>query len=80
VAAVSALVFLKAVMWAGERNSYAPPVSRAELGSARVGATLGRPINAAELFFFFFLRGFFFFFGFLVLLFLFWFFSFFSFL
>jgi hypothetical protein len=36
------------------RNSYAPPVSGAELGSARVGATLGRPVNAAELVFFFF--------------------------
>jgi hypothetical protein len=42
------------MMRAGERNSYAPPVNGAELGSARVGATLGRPVNAAELVFFFF--------------------------
>jgi hypothetical protein len=36
----------------GSRISYAPPVSGAELYSGRVGAMLGRPVNAAELFFF----------------------------
>jgi hypothetical protein len=30
------------------RKFYAPPVSEAELSSARVGAMLGRPVNAAE--------------------------------
>jgi hypothetical protein len=50
----------------GFRNSYAPPVSGAELGSARVGATLGRPVNAAELVLSFFFV--IFFSGFLVLL------------
>jgi hypothetical protein len=34
------------------RKSYASPVSGAELSSARVGAMLGRPINAAEWAFF----------------------------
>jgi hypothetical protein len=33
--------------------SYAPPVSGAELRSARVGVTLGRPVNAAAGVFFF---------------------------
>jgi hypothetical protein len=41
-----------------QRKSYAPFISGAELRSARVGATLGRPVNAAEVGF---LRGFFFF-------------------
>jgi hypothetical protein len=36
------------------RNSYAPPVSGAKFGSARMGAMLGRPINAVELVFSFF--------------------------
>jgi hypothetical protein len=33
------------------RVSYAPPVSGAELRSACVGATLGRPVNATEVVF-----------------------------
>jgi hypothetical protein len=37
---------------ASHAESYAPPVSGAELRSARVGATLGRPVNAAEVVFF----------------------------
>jgi hypothetical protein len=41
------------------RNSYAPPVSGAELRSARVGAKLGRPVNAAVARFFFFFVWFF---------------------
>jgi hypothetical protein len=48
------------------RKSYAPPISGAELSSARVGAMLGRPVNAAGGLF---LRFFAFFFFFLVLLF-----------
>jgi hypothetical protein len=48
------------------RVSYAPPISGAELRSACVGATLGRPVNAAEVVF---LLVFFIFSGFLVLLF-----------
>jgi hypothetical protein len=36
-----------------DRVSYAPPVSGAELRSARVGVTLGRPVNAAVGAFFF---------------------------
>jgi hypothetical protein len=44
-------------------NSYAPPVSGAELRSAHVGATLGRPVNMAEVGFSFFMRGFFSFFS-----------------
>jgi hypothetical protein len=36
------------------RNSYAPPVSGAELRSAHVGAKLGRPVNAAVARFLFF--------------------------
>jgi hypothetical protein len=35
-------------------NSYAPPVSGAELRSARMGATLVRPVNATVGGFFFF--------------------------
>jgi hypothetical protein len=41
------------------RNSYAPPVSGAKLRSARVGAKLGRPVNAAVARFFFFFVWFF---------------------
>jgi hypothetical protein len=37
----------------GARVSYAPPVSGAELRSARVGVSLGRPVNAAVGAFFF---------------------------
>jgi hypothetical protein len=33
-------------------KSYAPPVSGAELRSARMGAMLGRPVNAVEVVFF----------------------------
>jgi hypothetical protein len=50
---------------AEDGKSYAPPVSGVELSSARVGATLGRPVNAVG---WFFLRVFSFF-VFLVLLF-----------
>jgi hypothetical protein len=59
------------------RFSYAPPVSGPELRSARMGATLGRSINAAEVvFLLFFLFRFFWNSGFTVF---FWFFLFFSF-
>jgi hypothetical protein len=40
-------------------NSYAPPVSGAEPRSARVGAMLGRPVNAAVARFFLFFAWFF---------------------
>jgi hypothetical protein len=33
-------------------NSYAPPISGAELRSARMGTTLGRPVNAVVVSFF----------------------------
>jgi hypothetical protein len=53
-------------------NSYAPPVSSAELRFVRVGATLGRPVNTAEVGFFAWFS-LFCFFGFLVFHFLFFF-------
>jgi hypothetical protein len=56
---------------------YAPPVSGTEPRSARVGAILGRPVNAAAAWVFSFFIGFFS--GFFVLLFFSWFFVSFSF-
>jgi hypothetical protein len=63
------------------RDSYASPVSGAEPCSARVGAMLGRPVNAAVSELFYFLRAFYFVFfsGFWFLVFIF-FFTFFLFL
>jgi hypothetical protein len=54
---------------------YAPPVSGTEPSSARVGAMLGRPVNAAATEFFFFLCGFLWFFHFTVFFYFFVFFS-----
>jgi hypothetical protein len=59
--AAACLLSMCGAMSRGSRKSYAPPVSGAELSSARVGAMLGRPVNTTGWAFFAFFLFFYFF-------------------